>query len=253
MSGVLADLLKGSTIGRKPELSVADGLEEVGEVERLLVALSDVEQESAGQQKAAGTSSVNCVSYWNPTCGTFTYHTHAVVESFGPGSVDRVASLFFNAYSLEKHDWYSQFVGGENRPLPEGLVARAGEPSREYQVGQGYFDFGVPKLRRYHILTSLRQTNPDTAAVVLRSIDHPFDQVRESKKVFLLAPTGDYFSLVNGNLHWHHICTVAGISLLPGRADRYLMNALRYLRMDVKERNTYNEEAQAFIRFASRQ
>ncbi len=240
----LVGLLEDAALHKKSEVSIAEGIDEVGGVERMLAELA------AAQQAKPQVDAISCSSYWNPLHGTFTYHTHAIVDAFRPDKLDQVAQAFFNAYSLDRQGWYSQFVSGENVPLPSDVPVQPEGVPRDHQIGQGYFDFGMATLRRYHTLISLRRNGPDAVSVVLRSINHPFES-QKSKKVFLLAPTGDHFVLEGGQLHWHHICTVTGIALLPGVSDKYLMNCLRRLGLDGKERKTYEEEAQSFIQFAS--
>lgn len=241
----LAELMNPHQLYNKSELSIEEGVEEANAVEKILVSLSEL------QQAKPVCNPINCLSYWNPLYGTFTYHTHTIVDGFRGGDLKQIASLFFNAYSLQKQDWYSQFVSGENKPLPQNIDFKNNNMEGEQQIGQGYFDFGMPDLRCYHTLFSLHHISQNAVSIVLRSIDYPFPINNKSKKVFLLAPTGDYFFLKEGQLHWHHICTVSGISLLPGVLDKYLMNCLRYLRLDSKERQTYKDEAKSFIQFAS--
>ena len=243
---LLKTLLNNARLHKANQLSIADGISEIDDVEKILISMVDVLQE---QQVHKG---IACVSHWNPDYTTFTYHTHAVARNFKADSLEHLAKLFFNAYSLGKQEWYSQFVCGENHPLPKNIKHTIDSTDRHYQIGQGYFDFGVPSLRHYHTLFSLKQFDEASAVLVLRSIDHPFQALRKSKKVYLLPPTGDYFSLKQGDLHWHHICTVTGIGLLPGTMDRFLMNTLRHLGLDKQERKTYREEARCFVEFASR-
>jgi hypothetical protein len=40
------------------------------------------------------------------------------------------------------------------------------------------------------------------------------------------------------------------VGLLPGMFDKYFMNLIRSMRLDSKERETYKDEANAFINFA---
>ncbi|WP_197484230.1 hypothetical protein, partial [Halioglobus sp. HI00S01] len=47
----------------------------------------------------------------------------------------------------------------------------------------------------------------------------------------------------NGRLHWHHICCTPGAGMLPGRLDRWLINAMRRTGLDCAERKTYRDEA----------
>jgi hypothetical protein len=91
----------------------------------------------------------------------------------------------------------------------------------------------------------------DAAAVVLRPVAarEPCPDAR-AVQVFLLPPTGDLFRLADGGLHWHHICTVAGVRLLPGAADAALMTALRARGADGAERAAYEREARSFCAFA---
>lgn len=241
----LIELLKSNDVYNKRQLSIAEAIAEANAVEKILVSLSEL------QQAKPSLNPINCLSYWNPLYGTFTYHTHTVVDNFGGKDLEKIAALFFNAYSLQKQDWYSQFVSGENKPLPKKVDSQNNIMLREQQIGQGYFDFGMPTLRHYHTLFSLRHISKNAVSIVLRSIDYPFEIKGKSKKVFLLAPTGDYFFLKEDQLYWHHICTVTGISLLPGVLDKYFMNCLRYLKLDSKERQTYKDEAKSFIQFAS--
>jgi hypothetical protein len=159
--------------------------------------------------------------------------------------VEHLSTLFFNAYSLQQHGWYSQFSSGAMWPL-----AFTPRVQGEHQLGQGYFDFGVGALRRYHVLFSRVRIDAQTHAVVLRSVEEDVPVLQASKQVFILPPTGDVFALDTAGLHWHHICTTTGVRLLPGVLDRWLMNALRATGLDHKERATYIAEAEAFTRFA---
>ena len=120
----------------------------------------------------------------------------------------------------------------------------------EHQLGQGYFDFGVGALRRYHLLFSKIEIDAQTHAVVLRSVPETIAVLKPSRQVFILPPTGDVFSVDEAGLHWHHICTTSGVGVLPGVLDRWLMNVLRATGLDSKERGTYINEAEAFRRFA---
>lgn len=241
---LLTQLIKENSLYKKNELSISQGTKEVENTENIIIGLSQA------QQKQPPVNPINCASYWNSLYGTFTYHTHTIVDDFKTTSLAQITSLFFNAYSLSQQEWYSQFVYGENQALPTQHQPKH-KTLTQHQIGQGYFDFGLPSLRHYHTLFSLKHINKSSASIVLRSIKHPFIPQKKSKKVFLLAPTGDYFCIKNGQLHWHHICTVTGVSLLPGVADKYLMNTLRYLKLDSKERQTYINEAESFIQFAS--
>lgn len=213
-------------------------------LQELELTLADLLQQSRTLQTLETASGIRCHRHWNPAAKTFTYHTHVVVEGIGATAVEHLSTLFFNAYSLQQHGWYSQFSSGAMRPLSFTPTLQG-----EHQLGQGYFDFGVGALRRYHVLFSRVRVDAQTHAVVLRSVEENVPVLQASKQVFILPPTGDVFSLDAAGLHWHHICTTAGVRLLPGVLDRWLMNALRATGLDHKERQTYIAEAEAFTRF----
>lgn len=159
-------------------------------------------------------------------CGGATYSLRIALKT---------RHLFFNAYSLQRHGWYSQFVSGTIKPLPFHAHARG-----EHQLGLGYFDFGVGALRRYHLLFSKIQVDATAHAVVLRSVPENIPALTISRQVFILPPSGDVFAIDEAGLHWHHICTASGVRLLPSILDRWTMNALRALRLDSKERDRHH-------------
>ena len=206
--------------------------------------LAHLEQASRAVQAAETAAGISCRHHWNPAAKTFSYHTHVVVPHANRTSLETLSHLFFNAYSLQRHGWYSQFVSGTTRPLPFNTDVRG-----EHQLGQGYFDFGVGALRRYHLLFSKIRVDAKTVAVVLRSVPEDMPVASPSRQVFILPPTGDIFSIDEAGLHWHHICTTSGVRLLPGVLDRWLMNVLRAAGLDGRERKTYIAEAEAFARF----
>ena len=214
-------------------------------LQELASTLTDLMQQARTLQSQETTSGIRCHRRWNPAARTFTYHTHVVVPGIAAAAVEHLSTLFFNAYSLQQHGWYSQFSNGTMRPL-----AFTPDVHGEHQLGQGYFDFGVGALRRYHVLFSRVRSDAQTQAVVLRSVEEDVPVLQASKQVFILPPTGDVFALDAAGLHWHHICTTTGVRLLPGVLDRWLMNLLRATGLDHKERQTYITEAEAFTRFA---
>lgn len=222
----------------KDETTVAGALQELD------ATLAALLQQARTLQALETTPGIRCHRHWNSQAKTFTYHTHVVMAGIGAAAVEHLSTLFFNAYSLPQHGWYSQFSSGEMRPL-----ACAPTVQGEHQLGQGYFDFGVGALRRYHVLFSRIRIDAQTHAVVLRSVEENVPVLQASKQVFILPPTGDVFALDAAGLHWHHICTTSGVRLLPGVLDRWLMNALRATGLDHKERQTYIAEAEAFTRF----
>lgn len=190
------------------------------------------------------SQTITCQRTWNPQAKTYTYHTHVAVPEVSAAALQTVSDLFFNAYRLQQHGWYSQFVRGEMYPLPNATTVGG-----EHQIGQGLFDFGVPALRCYHTLFSRVIPDTHTHVVALRTVNEPMPRMQGAKKVFLLPPSGDVFRLIDSTLHWHHICTTTGIQLLPGSLDRLLMNALRRFNLDRKERQTYLTEAEGFRQF----
>ena len=220
------------------EISINQALHELD------TTLADLLQQPKTLSLSEHASGISCRHHWNPVAKTFSYHTHVVVPHINSTSLETLSHLFFNAYNLQQHGWYSQFVSGTITPLPFNTGVRG-----EHQLGQGYFDFGVGALRRYHLLFSKIQVDAKTHAVVLRSVPENIPVLTKSRQVFILPPTGDIFSIDEAGLHWHHICTTSGVRLLPGVLDRWMMNALRALRLDSKERKTYITEAEAFARF----
>ncbi len=220
------------------EISIHHALQE------LEITLADLLRQSNARRLSDNSSSISCHHYWNPMAKTFSYHTHVMVPDIAPTALATLSHLFFNAYTLQQHGWYSQFVSGTMMPLPFTT-----DVPGEHQLGQGYFNFGVGALRRYHLLFSKIPVSAQTHAVVLRSVPERMPALRSSRQVFVLQPTGDIFSIDETGLHWHHICTTSGVSLLPGVFDRWLMNALRATGFDSKERATYISEAEAFVSF----
>jgi len=220
------------------EISINQALQELD------TTLADLLSQSNTLSPSEHASGISCRHHWNPAAKTFSYHTHVVVPHINSESLETLSHLFFNAYSLQRHGWYSQFVSGTIKPLPFKTNVRG-----EHQLGQGYFDFGVGVLRRYHLLFSKIQVDAKTYAVILRSVPENIPALTTSRQVFILPPTGDIFSIDEAGLHWHHICTTSGVRVLPGILDRWLMNALRACGLDSKERKTYITEAEAFARF----
>ena len=157
-------------------------------LQELHSTLEDLLRQCRTPPPAANHSGISCRHYWNPTARTFTYHTHVVVPDILSTKIEMLSHLFFNAYTLQQHGWYSQFVSGTMTSLPI-TTAVAGQ----HQLGQGYFDFGVGALRRYHLLFSKIDVDPLTRAVVLRSVPAQMPVLKPSRQVFILPPTGDIF------------------------------------------------------------
>jgi hypothetical protein len=234
----LQRLLQNPQLSPQPELTLNAALLELDGTVPLLQYLAG--QAEAGTHKEG----VHCSRFWNPLVKTYTYHTHVVVPGINMAVLERVTEQFYNAYALQKQVWYSQFVSGAAYPLPIATQAVG-----QHQIGQGYFDFGVPGLRTYHTLFSKRALGENSQAVVLRTIDTPMTPLQPAKQVYLLPPTGDVFTVDGAGLHWHHICTTNGVRVLPGILDAWLMNLLRFANLDQKERETYMNEGQGFIPF----
>lgn len=230
--------------------TVAAARQELAVTVPLLLAMAQAVAPSAAPPAMAiaiaNTRPIRCQRYWNPLAKTFTYHTHVAVPAVAASTLDHVSTLFFNAYALQQHGWYSQFVRGAMYAT-EDTPRHATEG--EHQLGQGYFDFGVPGLRCYHTLFSRLAPDANTRLVVLRTVDEPMPALQPAKTVYLLPPTGDVFTLEGNTLHWHHICTTTGIGLLPGALDRLFMNLLRYCGFDRQEQQTYLAEAEGFVQF----
>jgi hypothetical protein len=220
------------------EISINQALQELD------TTLLELLRQSKTLPLSKDSSDISCRHHWNPMAKTYTYHTHVVVPDISSTSLATLSHLFFNAYTLQQHGWYSQFVSGMMIPLP--VIT---EVPGEHQLGQGYFDFGVGALRRYHLLFSKMDVDNKTQAVVLRSVPEHIPVLKPSRQVFILPPSGDIFSIDEQGLHWHHICTTSGVRLLPGVLDRWLMNVLRASGLDSRERGTYITEAAAFALF----
>ena len=240
-----------------------------------------------GEAAAAAPSSVVVHRSWCAEAGTHTYHTHVVVPGVCSGSgggggqplLARVSELFFRAYELKQHGWYAQFVAGQTTATPEALQLQQEQEQQEQQeqqtacgtaacawcsscssssrgeescTGWGVFNVGLGAPRAFHTLFTRRVLPGGQHVIVLRSCTPPPGSqppLPGSVHVHLLPPTGDVFELVGGALHWHHICTVAGVRLLPGGLDGAFMTLLRCCGGDGAERGTYQREGQAFAAY----
>ena len=186
--------------------------------------------------------SVRVTRSWCTAAHTHTFHTHVFVAgAHSPALLQRCGSLFLDAYGLQRHGWYAQFVGG-------ALTAK-GSVDDKTACGWGLFDLGIGSLRAYHTLFTQLQLSETSLAVVLRTVTPTTPPPKAAVQVFLLPPTGDFFNLADGGLHWHHICTVTGVRLLPGVCDGLFMTCLRSSGGDSEERGTYKREGESFIRF----
>lgn len=182
---------------------------------------------------------------WTPAARTYTYHTHVRVDGVDSNVFRKIIDCFFYAAALPIQPWYSSFLRGHFLPLSP---ARGSERA---SLCVPEFDFGVGKARSYRQLLNDFSVAENCHVLVLRSVVHSMDFPPDTVPAFTLAPTGDVFHWRDEVLHWHHICTVAGVGILPAGIERYVMNTLRWLRLDQAERNAYREEAEGFIRWAS--
>lgn len=221
-----------------PECSLQHAADEAPGVAARLLTL-------ARQAEGAATgATVQTHRYWEAAARTYTYHTHARLPCTDAGRVAAVSDCFFHAAALPLQPWYTQFAGGTVEPVvPAGGAVRA-------CLNVPRFDFGVGKLRSYRQLLTEFCPEPHTHVLVLRSVSAPVPFPPQTVPVYTLSPTGDVLRWADGYLHWHHICTVTGVGLLPLVLERPLMNLLRALRLDSAERRTYREEATGFIAWA---
>ena len=195
-------------------------------------------------EQLQSNEAVHIMRYWAAAAGTYTYHTHARVYGVDEALFTRVVDCFFHAASLKTQPWYAQFLCGQSLPL----ISSASGCTRA-ALCLPEFDFGLGKTHSYRQLLSEFSLAEHCRALVLRSVIHEQAFPANTVPAFTLSPTGDLFHWHQGVLHWHHICTVAGVGIMPPGIERHVMNALRWLRLDLAERKTYREEAEAFIRW----
>lgn len=181
---------------------------------------------------------------WVPSAGTWCYHTVIAVTVAEP-LLDQVAAIFYDGASMPAQPWYAGFIRGQVKPLPN--------PAAEFpcQLAMAGFDVGLRSPRAYRQLVS-RHANHSMQAIVLRSVEAAVLPWPDTVvPAFTLQPSGDVFEYRDGQLLWHHICTTPGAGVLPMPWDRWLINALRGLRVDQAERETYKEEALSWARWAA--
>ncbi|HQQ73524.1 MAG TPA: hypothetical protein PK031_00055 [Pseudomonadales bacterium] len=178
---------------------------------------------------------------WTPAARTYTYHTHVQVHGVDRNIFSKVVDCFYYASTLPTQPWYAAFLRGCCVPLsPATGSARA-------LLCVPEFDFGLGKVHSYRQLLNDFSVAEHCHVLVLRSVIHALDFPANTVPAFTLAPTGDVFHWQGGVLHWHHICTVAGVGILPACIERHVMNALRWFHLDQAERKAYREEAESFI------
>ncbi|NQY03449.1 MAG: hypothetical protein HRT76_09345 [Halieaceae bacterium] len=183
----------------------------------------------------------NTRKHWVPSAGTYCYETHIAIPAQSIPSLKEVGELLYAQASLSHHPWYPQFIEGQ------GTTATAERhPSTDKQcLAWAAFDLGVGSPRHYRQLVSRHTPTADTVVVVARSITAGPPLPETAKLAYTFSPNGEVLHFANGLLHWHHICCTPGAGLLPGPADRWLMNTLRWLGLDQAERRTYTNEALA--------
>jgi hypothetical protein len=188
------------------------------------------------------TDTPQTLRHRDPSSGTWCYQTHIAVSGQSPERLAWAGALFYGALTLERQPWYPQFLDGASHacelPVAEGIAT--------HQLGWGKFDLGLGKPRVYRQLLSLAEPGPEQRVIVARSVNEGPALPAGATLAYTLGTNGEVLFYENGCLHWHHICCTPGAALLPGRLDRWLMNALRGLRLDSAERATYQREAGQF-------
>lgn len=178
--------------------------------------------------------------HWETSAGTYCYLTHIAAPNQSPERLDQVADIFFNAATLPSQPWYPQFLGGASAPVdtppPAGI--------EQHQLTLGQFDLGLPTPRYYRQLVSVAKPDEQTAVIIARSVATGPTLPAGTRLAYTLVPNGEVLHWESGRLHWHHICCTPGAGLLPGRLDRWLINALRRTGLDGAERATYRQEAE---------
>ena len=178
--------------------------------------------------------------HWESSAGTFCYQTHIAIDSQTAERLDWLSDLFFNAATLSSQPWYPQFLGGQAYPLETPMAAGI----EKHQLTLARFDLGLPAPRYYRQLVSLASPDTATRVIIARSVAEGPALPHGARLAYTLDPNGEVLHFENGCLHWHHICCTPGAGVLPGRLDRWLINALRCTGLDQAERKTYREEAE---------
>jgi hypothetical protein len=221
------------------EIALPSALDESVSVAAALMEMAVAAEEDGALQP------VHILRRWEARAGTYTYHTHVQVACADVSTFSKVVDCFFHAAALPAQPWYSQFLRGQSL----SVVPAAGAIRSAICLPE--FDFGLGKVHSYRQLVSEFSFANHCHVLVLRSVSADPDFPANTVVAFTLSPTGDVLRWCNGVLHWHHICTVAGVGILPAPIERQVMNMLRWLRLDHAERKTYREEAECFIRWVS--
>lgn len=193
-------------------------------------------------EQRPGSGAIAQRRLWYGPAGTYVYQTSVAAPVAGSDALEQVAEVFFNASRLQAQPWYPAFVGGRvlDKPVPSA------RPLRRACLSQTRFDFGLRSDRYYNQLIAEVHPDADTRIVAMRSVSG-LPAVHGAAKAYTLSPSADLFQRCDTDLLWHHIVTAGGAALLPPRADRWMMNAVRALRLDRQERSTYLEEAAGFL------
>ena len=195
------------------------------------------------ERHRAGHSEVDqcqTIRHWQADAGTFCYQTHIAISGQASQRLRWLTDVFYNAATLPRQPWYPQFLGGAS----EALDAPPAPGIDRHQLTCGRFHLGVSTPRHYRQLVSLARPDAQTAVIVARSVDEGPAPPGDAVLAYTLPPNGEVLHWQGDRLHWHHICCTPGAALLPGRLDRWLINALRRLGMDGAERATYRQEAE---------
>lgn len=217
------------------EVPLADAIADAPGCAAILASMA------AGQRmRQAQVDQYQTLRDWVPAARTFCYHTHIAVSAQPAERLTWLAAVFFNAATLSAHPWYPQFKGGKK-------TACDADPAHDitaHHLALGCIDLGLRQPRYYRQLVSLARPDASTAVIVARSVAEGPELPAGARLAYTLAPNGEVLHWENGRLHWHHICCTPGAGLLPARADRWLINTIRRLRLDGTERKTYREEAE---------
>lgn len=178
--------------------------------------------------------------HWDRGSRSYCYQTHIAISGQARSRLHEVSQVLYSASARTTQPWYPQFLGGACLPCEE--APRPG--IAEHQLSVGCFDLGLPTPRCYRQLVSRAQLGGDACAIVARSIDSGLTLPEGSRLAYTLGPNGEVLYWQGECLHWHHICCTPGAALLPPSPDRWLINTLRWLRMDKAERTTYRLEAE---------
>lgn len=196
----------------------------------------------AGRHRQQHTETGVCqtIRHWERDAGTWCYQTHIAIADQAQYRLAWLADIFYHGAALASYPWYPQFGGGEC----EALLQSAPVTVDQHQLCWGCFDLGLSAPRYYRQLVSQSWRDDSTAVIAARSVDRGPALPEAALLAYTVAPNGEVLYWADGCLHWHHICCTTGAALFPGRLDRWLINALRWLRLDQAERTTYREEAQ---------